>query len=348
MLTGACRCGAIRFEVEDAFAYAGYCHCGQCRAMSGSAFAAFGGIERDRFAVVRGAERLALYGKGPTQTVNFCRACGGSVFVELSRDGFVHVPLGALDAQPRTMPSFHAFVGFKAPWYEITDALPQYAGRAPPHRLGVFPDTGQSDATAQRSRGEYSRRLRNVLEHIDAHLDEALDLEALSRVAHFSPFHFHRVFAAWMGETLGEYLRNRRLDRAAAQLVSEPSASVLSVAVSVGFGSGEALARAFKQRFGCTPSAWRSEWHRDRGRRLWAVRAGADGKSGQAIRNSGQTTAASADHHRRVIQLITETNMKINVVDTPPTRVAYLRHLGAYGPDVGAFWNKTVMPWIGS
>src|SRR5262249_41872337 len=107
-------------------------------------------------------------------------------------------------------------------------------------------------------------------------------------------------------------------------------------------------ARAFKQRFGCTPSAWRSESPRDRGRRLWAVRAGADGKSSQAMRNTEQTAIASVDHHRRVTQLITETNMKINVVDTAPTRVAYLRHLGAYGPDVGAFWNKTVMPWIGS
>jgi AraC family transcriptional regulator len=347
MLTGACRCGTVRFEVDDAFAYAGYCHCGQCRAMSGSAFAAFGGIERDRVAIVRGGERVATYAKGETQTVNFCRVCGGAVFVTLPRDGFVHIPLGALDTPPRVTPSFHAFVGSKAPWYDVADGLPQFPDRAPPSRLGLFPAAGRTDATAQKSRGEYSRRLRGVLDHIDAHLDEQLDLEALSRVAHFSPFHFHRVFAAWMGETLGEYLRSRRLDRAAAQLVSEPRASVLSVAVAVGFGSGEALARAFKQRYGCTPSAWRGESPRDRGRRLWAVRAGVDGNVNQMMRNTGQTALGGADHHRRTTQLITETNMKINVVDAPPTRVAYLRHLGAYGPDVGAFWNKTVMPWIG-
>src|SRR5215813_13067124 len=127
MLTGACRCGIVGFEVDDAFAYVGYCHCAQCRSLSGSAFAAFGGVERDRIAIVRGAECVATYAKGDTQTVNFCRACGGAVYVALSREPIVHVPLGALDGAPRTTPSFHAFVGSKAPWYEITDGLPQFA-----------------------------------------------------------------------------------------------------------------------------------------------------------------------------------------------------------------------------
>jgi AraC family transcriptional regulator len=347
-LTGACRCGAVRFDVEDAFAYAGYCHCRQCRAVSGSAFAAFAGIERDKLAIVHGDEHVASYRKGATQIVNFCRACGGVVFVAL-RGAFVHVPLGALGEAPRVAPTFHAFVGSKAPWYEIADALPQFVEHAPPCRLGLFPSSPErTDTTEQKSRGEYTRRLRDVLDYVDGHLDEPLDLETLARIAHFSPFHFHRVFAAWMGETLGEYLRNRRLERAAAQLVSEPRASVLSIAIDVGFGSGEALARAFKQRYGCTPSAWRSESPRDRGRRLYAAGAGTDGKSGQVMRNAGQTAYVGNDHYRRTTQLIMESNMKVNVVDAPPTRVAYLRHLGAYGPDVGAFWNKTVMPWIGS
>ena len=347
-LTGSCRCGAVRFRVDDVFAYAGYCHCGQCRVTSGSAFAAFAGIERDKLVIVSGRDGVATSPKGAAQTVHFCRACGAVVYVAL-QEGFLRVPLGVLDAAPAVAPSFHAFVGSKAPWYEIADGLPQFAEHAPQYRLGLFPDSEQrSDASAQRSRGEYARRLRNVLEHIDAHLDAPLDLEALARIAHFSPFHFHRVFAAWMGETLGEYLRNRRLERAAAQLVSEPGASVLSIAIDVGFGSGEALARAFKQRFGCTPSGWRSETPRDRGRRLWAARGGVDGKVDQAMRNGGQIAAAGVAQHRRTVQLIVETNMKINVVDAPPTRVAYLRHLGAYGPAVGAFWNKTVMPWIGS
>jgi AraC-like DNA-binding protein len=85
--------------------------------------------------------------------------------------------------------------------------------------------------------------MHRVLEHIDRHLDETLELETLAAVANFSPFHFHRLFAAWMGETLGEYLRRRRLEMAALRLITQPDTPVLHVALSVGFASAEAFAR---------------------------------------------------------------------------------------------------------
>lgn len=106
---------------------------------------------------------------------------------------------------------------------------------------------------------EYSRRMNRVLDYIDLHLGTPLALDELAGVAHFSPFHFHRVFAGWLGETLGDYLQRRRLAVGASMLAACPSDSVLSVAVTVGFGSGEAFARAFKRQFGCTPSAWRAQ-----------------------------------------------------------------------------------------
>src|SRR5207249_8434504 len=107
------------------------------------------------------------------------------------------------------------------------------------------------------SRSVYERRMHKVLDHIDRQLDKPLDLESLAEVAHFSPFHFHRLFAAWMGETLGDYLRRRRIEVAAMRLSSQPRLPVLTAAIGVGFGSGEAFARAFKTRFGCSPTAWR-------------------------------------------------------------------------------------------
>jgi len=100
------------------------------------------------------------------------------------------------------------------------------------------------------SRFEYVARMHRVVEHIDRHLDEPLDLETLAGVANFSSFHFHRLFSAWMGETLGEYLRRRRLEIGAQRLATQPRIPVLRVALSVGFGSSEAFARAFKARFG--------------------------------------------------------------------------------------------------
>ena len=99
--------------------------------------------------------------------------------------------------------------------------------------------------------------MHGVLEHIDRHLDESLELATLAEVAHFSSFHFHRLFSAWMGETLGDYLRRRRLEVAALRLVAQPRVPVMNVALSVGFGSAEAFARAFKTRFGCTATTRR-------------------------------------------------------------------------------------------
>ena len=80
--------------------------------------------------------------------------------------------------------------------------------------------------TPPRSRAEYDGRMHRVLEHIDRRLDQPLDLETLADVAHFSPFHFHRLFSAWMGETLGDYLRRRRVEIAATRLVADLTAQL--------------------------------------------------------------------------------------------------------------------------
>jgi len=67
-----------------------------------------------------------------------------------------------------------------------------------------------------------------------------------------------------MGETLGDYLRRRRLEVAALRLLTGPKTPVLQIALSVGFGSSEAFARAFKARFGVSPSAWRASERKNR------------------------------------------------------------------------------------
>ena len=84
--------------------------------------------------------------------------------------------------------------------------------------------------------------MHRVVAYIDAHLDGPLDLNTLAEVAHFSQFHFHRLFSAWMGETLGDYLRRRRLEIAAMRLASQPRTAILNIALSTGFGSAEAFA----------------------------------------------------------------------------------------------------------
>jgi len=200
------------------------------------------------------------------------------------------------------------------------------------------------------SRCEYERRMHRVLEHIDRHLDEALELDHLAAVANFSSFHFHRLFSSWMGETLGDYLRRRRLEMAALRLVSQPQLPVLHVALSIGFGSSEAFARAFKAHFGRTPSAWRSEERAKRrpARLVADLRPKVSTKSNprQANSNLSQAGKSHASHDGPARKIAQEEAMKVKLVDRQPTIVAYFRHLGPYGNPISEFWQKSVYPWM--
>lgn len=196
---------------------------------------------------------------------------------------------------------------------------------------------------------EYSRRMNRVLDYIDLHLGTPLGLDELAGVAHFSPFHFHRVFAGWLGETLGDYLQRRRLAVGASMLAACPNDSVLSVAVTVGFGSGEAFARAFKRQFGCTPSAWRAQTPARWAEQVKAARARSraqDSNPDQGQRNPDQAPALQFGNHDNSYTITTEHIMKVEFVDFPSTRAAYLRIIGPYGPKISEFVAQRFMPWM--
>ncbi|VXA98687.1 conserved hypothetical protein [Luteimonas sp. 9C] len=80
-------------------------------------------------------------------------------------------------------------------------------------------------------------------------------LETLARRASLSPFHFHRVWRAATGETLGRTLTRLRLSRALQLLAA--GETVTRVALAVGYASPQALARAFRQTLGVTPAGLR-------------------------------------------------------------------------------------------
>ena len=124
MLTGGCRCGEVRFTVADEFRYAANCHCSGCRAATGSAFKAFAGIEREKLRVTQGADNLLVWGE-PDLNHTRCATCGSMLFSVVRQGEWVHVALGSLEDEPSIRPAKHIFVGSKAPWFEISDDLPQ-------------------------------------------------------------------------------------------------------------------------------------------------------------------------------------------------------------------------------
>jgi hypothetical protein len=124
-LRGRCLCGAVSYEVADEFRYCLNCHCSNCRRATGSAFKPFAGIERSKLKLTDGADQLLIFGEESAHDAH-CGRCGSLLYSLVQDAQVVHVTLGTLVDSPSIRPSAHIFVGSKAPWYTITDDLPQH------------------------------------------------------------------------------------------------------------------------------------------------------------------------------------------------------------------------------
>jgi len=151
MLKGSCLCGGVRFEIAKAVGPFELCHCSRCRKSSGSAFAAFVGVEAADYRLLAGAEWIASYDAPilrapPPYRSSFCRRCGSPVPNPDPAADWFEVPAGLLDGDPQLAPDKHIFVELRAPWFDITDALPRFTAA----ELGAW-------------RRQYGRRPRPVL-----------------------------------------------------------------------------------------------------------------------------------------------------------------------------------------
>ncbi len=105
----------------------------------------------------------------------------------------------------------------------------------------------------------YAGRFNKVFEYIDQHLDDALSVELLSQVAHFSKFHFHRQFSDYCGISVMRYIQLIRLKRASYRLAFNTLERVTDIALDAGFENPESFSRAFKLTFGQTPTEFRKQ-----------------------------------------------------------------------------------------
>lgn len=103
---------------------------------------------------------------------------------------------------------------------------------------------------------EYAKRVNRAVDHVLAHLDATLRLEDVASAAGISPFHFHRVFKALMGETLHHFVKRVRLERALAMMSRSPRAPLTQIALACGFSSSSDFTRSFRQRYGVAPTAF--------------------------------------------------------------------------------------------
>lgn len=176
---------------------------------------------------------------------------------------------------------------------------------------------------------DYAQRILRVLIHIQHNLDCDLPLEALAKIAHFSPFHFHRVFRGVVGESVMQYVRRLRLERAAARL-KHSDEPITTIALGAGYEAHEAFTRAFRQSFDCSPSDFR---------------AAASSRSTQ-ITAPADVHYVAADQAMNFRPLTMEMKtMDVQIREIPKTRTLTLRHVGPYN-EVGETWDK-LCTWAG-
>ena len=160
---------------------------------------------------------------------------------------------------------------------------------------------------------DYVDRVNRAIDHALRHLAEPLPLADLARAASFSPFHFHRIFTALMGETVHAFVKRIRLERALHLMSHRPQITLTEVAFACGFSSSSDFSRSFRARYGVSP----------RGLDLDRFRA--------------ERRAELVDPRHRLTELPAGGNpdgFTVRLRAVPARRVAYVRVFGPYGGGV--------------
>lgn len=129
MMHGSCLCGTVVYEIRGEPLLMYYCHCGMCRKATASTFATNLAVRTADFAIVAGRDALTAYESSPDKNRYFCSRCGSPIYshAEATKE-IVSVRAGTLDGDPGVRPAIHGYVASKAPWFEISDGLPQKPG----------------------------------------------------------------------------------------------------------------------------------------------------------------------------------------------------------------------------
>lgn len=126
-LSGSCLCRGVEYEIQGELGDIYHCHCSMCRKLHAAAFRTSCRIRSADWKTLKGEELIRFYESSPGEHKAFCSVCSSSLFTRFDAKPDVYgFPLGTLDTEPGARPGRHVFVASKAPWFEITDDLPQH------------------------------------------------------------------------------------------------------------------------------------------------------------------------------------------------------------------------------
>lgn len=180
---------------------------------------------------------------------------------------------------------------------------------------------------------DYTRQINNVIDYIHQHLDKQITIEELSARICLSPFHFHRIFTAAIGEPLGKYISRKRLEKAANMLVN-PELMVKDIAYGCGYSSTALLCRSFKRHFGLTTEEFRSKHYHQ------------NSKDSQFKSINEQHTSLYSRYFysdKKIKSGGKIMNCTFEIKELAPVKIIYCRHQGALDQMQGAF--ARLMQW---
>lgn len=210
----------------------------------------------------------------------------------------------------------------------------------------------QGDQEKKYLREEYKSRINKVQDYIDSNLSAELSVIELAKVANFSPYHFHRIFSAFMGEPLFQYIQRIRLEKSASLLCANPKKTIVEIALECGFSNQASFARAFKKLFNVSASQWRVHPILESSKKCKT-----ESKSGKIDRNNRKDLSGDISYNDLVRKKsnwredsMKNLNFNVEVKEIPDLHVVYIRHTGPYKEDPALFaklWNK-LMKWAGA
>lgn len=162
-------------------------------------------------------------------------------------------------------------------------------------------------------------RINKAIQYIENNLASSLLLEGIAQEAHFSQFHFHRVFKAVVNETLHNYITRKRIERAAILLLHHPNKNITHIATLVGFTSISTFSRAFKKFYGLSATEFR-----EKSPGKFSKICKTESKNGQVITELQQYICNIQNH----LNFIRMKANSIAVKDLTELKVAYIPHIG--------------------
>ncbi|KAB1159760.1 AraC family transcriptional regulator [Tenacibaculum aiptasiae] len=173
---------------------------------------------------------------------------------------------------------------------------------------------------------EYLKRINFILDFIENNLDSNLSLDFLSKKAHYSPYHFHRVFLIVVNERLNEFVQRKRIERIASIILVDSEVSLNELLYKYGFNSDSSFSRAFKKYYGVNPTKFKTE-----------------GK--QILRKIGIETFSSEKYICSITNIKDwiKMNAQIRIKEFPEIQLASISKIGKF-EEIGNMFQK-LMKW---